>query len=264
MRERPLVQVVRWDGTPLRPLPVSQRKDARVVCQKAAGEVRAHARARADGGLVPPVRAAATEADRRRCDPPAGSVPKPRPKPKPEPVNDPSARSMPHPSGNLENDKPQHALHEAMLRGSSHRVLRPNARGADVQVISVADTRDALTAAPIAQVVYVRLSSCAWTLDAAPVTQAITGTVARVLARGGGGGGGGNGDSAQGGGHGYDNATVATDPSGGVYVNHGVRAPDHAARARLHPPHARPPARPPPAWPPPAACPPPHRLPPPA
>ena len=224
-----MVQVVQHDGTPFRPLPMSQRKHPQAKCQKATAEVREHGRAKANGGGVPPARAAATEADRRRALAPAGSGPKPKPKPepKPEPVNDPTARSLPHPSGNLENGKQQHALHEAMLRGSRHRKLKPINGGADVQVISVCgDARGDRAAKPMAQVIYVRLASRAWTLGAAPVARAITGTVARVRERGDTAGG------AEGGGQWYDNATIASDPSGGVYVNHGVRA-----RPTPHPPH---------------------------
>jgi len=62
---------------------------------------------------------------------------------------------------------------------------------------------------PLAHVVYVRLASRAWTLAEADRKAAIGGTVERVLERAAADGG-------------ADNADMASDQSGGIYVNHGA------------------------------------------
>jgi hypothetical protein len=275
VRDRPAVEVVNYDCAPSRPMPLQRRRDGS-LCKKAADALRAHCRAKPCGSLVPPARAAATESDEKRQRPPPQPKPvpqpastakrkspstakparkptptpkpkrkpepepepMPKPKPKPKLVNHPSARSLPHPSGNLENSKPQHALHEAMLYQSRHRVVQPCASGADVQIISVADGKAPAAEAPVASVIFVRIDSTAWTLDEAEVPRAIRDTVARVRGRGAGGADGNS----------HDNAAITSDPSGGVYVNHGVSptAPQPAASAPPTAPLPHPPPPPPP------------------
>jgi hypothetical protein len=86
--------------------------------------------------------------------------------------------------------------------------VQPRKAGADVQVFSVEnDTRTA--APPLAHIVYARMQSSSWGLGGAPVTAAMRGTIRRTLSRGAGHGG-------------DDNSTMASDPSGGAYVNAGT------------------------------------------
>ena len=260
VRDRPSVEVVDHDGTPFRPVPLEMRHgdEDGFLCPKVAEARRAHDHARANGAPVPPARAAANESDRlRNVKPPTHRPTPPKPKPEPEPtsifgppkrkpvesrlVNSTTARSLPHPSGSRENGSLQHVLNEGMLVDSLHRTVQPCESGADVQVFKVVDPagRPAAAAAaaaagneddvaddgeaPLAEIVYVRTNSDAWTLglDPAAVGLAIKATVDRVQGRVGGGKGA-NGSS--------DNATIATGPSGGVYVDHGVRSPK---RSRL-------------------------------
>jgi len=62
---------------------------------------------------------------------------------------------------------------------------------------------------PHARVVYVRTRSNAWGLGDATVTATMRGTIRRTLGRGAGHGG-------------DDSSTMASDPSGGAYVNAGT------------------------------------------
>ena len=228
LRHRPQVEARTWDGKPLVPAIVTKRNGA--IDAAKVDEHRAMKRMKADGRQPLPLRAAAVAGDDKRRQ-----LTNVAPTTAPGSESHAFGRSLPHASGNLENNVPQHALHEALMANLNHRVVRPNEKGNPVQRIVVRSEahRRLDDGEPLADVLYVRTSL----IDAdggisTAVRDAIRGTVARALDRGGA--------------DGNDNADVASDPSGGAYVNHGatvlwqetfsrsVKALVEACSARFH------------------------------
>ena len=207
-RTRPMVEAHAADGKPLIELSLTTRQGG--VDRGAAECVRASKRMRADGTTALPAREAAVRGNAQRAASQGVAAAAS------QPVADPLARSLPHPSGHLENDKPQHVLHEQLMAAvhlAHGRTVSPRLDGPDVQRVVVRAERDARDddGAPLADVIYIRAGSAEWcsAYVAAATATAIDGTVERALSRGSDVGG-------------NDNADVASDPSGGAYVNHGA------------------------------------------
>ena len=212
-RTRPMVEARTYDGKPLIEHHLFDRHGA--VDLAAREKDRASKRLRSDGAGPPPAREAAIRGDNARRASSHGAASATAASQR-QPVADAMARSLPHPSGNLENGKPQHVLPESLMvavQRAHGRTLRPRANGPDVQHVVIRAEPDARvdSGEPVADIFYVRATSAEWESPsvAAATAAAIDGTVQRALSRGSGGGG-------------NDNADVASDPSGGAYVNHGA------------------------------------------
>ena len=212
-RTRPMVEARTYDGKPLIEHHLFDRHGA--VDLAAREKDRASKRLRSDGAGPPPAREAAIRGDNARRASSHGAASATAASQR-QPVADAMARSLPHPSGNLENGKPQHVLPESLMAAVQRahgRTLRPRANGPDVQHVVIRAEPDARvdSGEPVADIFYVRATSAEWASPsvAAATATAIDGTVERALSRGSGGGG-------------NDNADVASDPSGGAYVNHGA------------------------------------------